>query len=103
MALLWSIKGGIFFLMCLICFDLMTDLRKPKIYVGLEEGQKQTSFKFLAPLMSHVGAFCLSQIRKNHQGLAQILQKQTILSFQKLQHLAQCLAHSGCSVNLLNE
>lgn len=42
----------------------MTDLRKPKIYVGLEEGQKQTSFKFLAPLMSHVGAFCLSQIRK---------------------------------------
>lgn len=36
-----QLKGGnFFFLTCLICFDLWTDLRKAKLYAELIEGQK---------------------------------------------------------------
>lgn len=35
-----QLKGGNFFLTCLICFDLRTDLRKAKLYAELIEGQK---------------------------------------------------------------
>lgn len=101
MALLWSIKGGNFFLNVPYLFWLITDLRKPKVYPGLVEGQRADLICGLSslnePCMGHSVILCLSD-QENYQRLAN--PTYTILSFQKLQHLAQCLAHSGCSLSI---
>lgn len=75
-------------------YDSITDLRKAKVYAGLI-GQKADlihAFSSLNELSMYRHSI---SNQENYQGLAQILHIQTVLSFQKLQHPAQCLVHSG--------
>lgn len=59
-----QLKGGIFLKkMCLICFDLMADL-KTKVYVGLLKGHTADFINALSSLSQVGRAFFFSYIRK---------------------------------------
>lgn len=100
MALLWSIKGREFFFFNVpYLFLLLTDLRKAKVYARLIEEQKGDLIHFFSSLNQLCRGILSLSSQENCQGLGENLHTQTVLSFWKLQHRAQSLAHSGCSIN----